>query len=740
MARPFAIIGFACFGAWFAASLIGFNAIVVLAVLCLLLFLVSLLWPPLRRRAAIPAVFASLAVSFGACAAAEVLYYQPLQRFDGQTVRALVQVVNIDDAKDGCYVVETVQGEMPAGIGMLLYIHDREFCPELYDEVEADFVVYSRGSGDWTASCNARTGGVLFTANLAGGGYTADAYRLMEPTSLSWYARLQQIRCEAVRHIRWYLPGDPGALLCGICFGDKSALSEAAVSAFRLSGISHLIAVSGLHMAIIAQGVLGILRKLRLPRRLSAMVTAAVVLIFMALTGFTPSVTRAGVMCLVLLAGQMVRREADSLNSLGLSLLLILAANPFAVLDVGLWLSFAATLGLLYLLPWFTRYGLDPLESRLCCGRRKIVCRVLCIKPLTALCVTLSAVAFTLPITALVFGEVSLMAPLTNLLTVFPANIALAVGCLGAIFSFVPGFGFLCRGLLFIAGLLTRYLLAAAEGLGSLSFASADAGEPFIALALAGGLLLCCIGWHTARGRGVQCAAALSVMILMAGLLVHGALMHGVTRIAVAGKENSVTLVERGGRSLLVISGERPDRAPIASMLRNRRTPRIDLVVLTETGRYGADALQAVLSETEVGHVAYVPDGDTQQMEEKAGERAMPLDGRSIAFWDDGVLERSGEWLRIRVGETRLLFCPNAGDAASLPEDFRKTHLVAYSGSAPRNAGRLITQGSVLACSAYRLDEAMKSLPRGGDTLLTTVQEGTVEIFTRGRGDLTLLT
>ena len=51
MARPFAIIGFACFGAWFAASLIGFNAIVVLAVLCLLLFLVSLLWPPLRRRA-----------------------------------------------------------------------------------------------------------------------------------------------------------------------------------------------------------------------------------------------------------------------------------------------------------------------------------------------------------------------------------------------------------------------------------------------------------------------------------------------------------------------------------------------------------------------------------------------------------------------------------------------------------------------------------------------------------------
>ncbi len=738
MARPFAIIGFACFGAWFAASLIGFNAIVVLAVLCLLLFLAALLWPPLRRRAAIPAVFAALAVSFGACAAAEVLYYQPLKRFDGQTVRAFVQVVDTDDAGDGCYVVETVHGDLPAGIRMLLYVEDREFCPDLYDGVNADFVVYNRG-GDWTSSYNARCDGALFTANLASG-YTADAYTVVEPTSLSWYAQLQLFRRQAVRHIRWNLPGDPGALLCGICFGDKSALSETAVSAFRLSGISHLIAVSGLHMAIIAQGVLAILHKLRMPRRLSALLTAAIVLIFMALTGFTPSVTRAGVMCLVLLAGQMVRREADSLNSLGLSLLLILAANPFAVMDVGLWLSYAATLGLLYLLPWFKQYGLDPLESRLCRGRRETVCRLLCIKPLTALCVTLSAVAFTLPITALVFGEVSLVSPLTNLLTVFPANIALAVGCLGALCSFVPGLGFLCHGLFLTAGLLTRYLLAVAEWLGSLRFASADAGEPFIALAMAGGLLLCWIGWHTARGRGVQCAAALSVIVLMAGLLVHGGLMRGVTRIEVAGKENSVTLVERDGRSLLVLCGERPDKAPIISLLGNRRTQRVDLVVLTEAGRYGAEALRMVQAETEVGHVVYAPDEDTQLLADQAGDRAMPLDGRSIAFWDDGMVERSGEWLRIRVGETRLLFCPASGDAASLPENFRKTHLVIYSGAAPRNAGRLTTQGSVLTCSAYRLDEAMKSLPRGGDTLLTTVQEGTVEVFTRGRGDLTQLT
>lgn len=140
--------------------------------------------------------------------------------------------------------------------------------------------------------------------------------------------------------------------MTAMCTGDKTALSPDVTFGFRQAGLSHLLAVSGLHMAILAQAVLGLLRFLRVPRRWAALGAAGVVVPFMLLTGMTPSVVRSGVMCLVLLAGQLLRRRADSRNSLGFALLLLVLPNPYVVLDVGLQLSFAATVGLVALGPW----------------------------------------------------------------------------------------------------------------------------------------------------------------------------------------------------------------------------------------------------------------------------------------------------------------------------------------------------------------------------------------------------
>ena len=78
---------------------------------------------------------------------------------------------------------------------------------------------------------------------------------------------------------------------------------------------------------------------------MSAACSMGFVLFFMGLAGFSPSVTRAGIMMLLYLGGFLLRREPDSLNSLGLAALVILFANPFAAADLGMLLSFSATAG-----------------------------------------------------------------------------------------------------------------------------------------------------------------------------------------------------------------------------------------------------------------------------------------------------------------------------------------------------------------------------------------------------------
>ena len=89
----------------------------------------------------------------------------------------------------------------------------------------------------------------------------------------------------------------------------------------------------------------------RLGYRLSAVLTIPFILAFMLLVGFTPSVCRAGVMCLVWLGGYLVSRRQDGLNSLGLAAMLLLAENPYTLQNAGFQLSFMATAGILLIAP-----------------------------------------------------------------------------------------------------------------------------------------------------------------------------------------------------------------------------------------------------------------------------------------------------------------------------------------------------------------------------------------------------
>ena len=130
--------------------------------------------------------------------------------------------------------------------------------------------------------------------------------------------------------------------------GDRGGLSVADETAMSQAGLSHLFAVSGLHCAFLVS-LLGLLLGSR--RRLSAGVSMAVLAFYMLVVGLSPSVVRACIMQAFVLAAPLFKRDSDGLTSLGAALLVILLANPFAAGSISLQLSFAATLGLVWLSP-----------------------------------------------------------------------------------------------------------------------------------------------------------------------------------------------------------------------------------------------------------------------------------------------------------------------------------------------------------------------------------------------------
>lgn len=345
-------------------------------------------------------------------------------------------------------VAVTAAGQVPAGTRLLLYCPDIA-APALYEEITAAVRLCALPS----ALAYQRANGVFLTAMPTG--YGEQAITITGQTGRPPLRdRLRPLRLRLTKQLRQLLPGDEGGLLAAMCLGERSGLDTAATADFRRCGLSHLLAVSGLHLSAIAGGIWLLLGTLRLRPQIAAAATLLCSGLFAWLVGFTPSVSRAFCTACVLLSGQFFRRQADGLNSLGLALTLLLVIDPYTLYDVGFWLSFGATAGILTVTPalqrqWLPR-GAILHRSRWLRLRRAV---------LSSLSVTLGATLPTLPLLVWLYREVAWLSPLTNLLLVPLAGVLLFLGCGGLLLSALPLAGGLAHPLLLAAGGAARILL-----------------------------------------------------------------------------------------------------------------------------------------------------------------------------------------------------------------------------------------------------------------------------------------
>jgi competence protein ComEC len=169
------------------------------------------------------------------------------------------------------------------------------------------------------------------------------------------------------------MPLESGAFLRAILLGDRSELPKKLNESFRNSGTMHILAISGLNVALIAAAFLYFFRLLRINRKIYYTLTMILLVFLMPLTGSSASVVRAAIMCIVFLTGILLGRPVDPYNTLGAAAFFILAINPKDIFDIGFQLSFIAVLSMVYLTPklmrlvkknwnfYVRRYLLEPL-------------------------------------------------------------------------------------------------------------------------------------------------------------------------------------------------------------------------------------------------------------------------------------------------------------------------------------------------------------------------------------------
>lgn len=200
--------------------------------------------------------------------------------------------------------------------------------------------------------------------------------------------------------------------------GDRDLLPEELYDAFRRTGTAHVIAVSGLHVALLAYAVNLLLQRLKVTtfgRWFSFVLFVLALATYCLVTGNAPSIQRAAIMSAMMIGGNTLGRKTWPLNSLAASDLVILLINPLDLFNPGFLMTNGAVVGIL------TLYG--PLSKVVPTGKSML--RKLCSALWSSFCVSLSAMAGVSPVIALYFGTFSVAGIVANLPVVFFSNLAM---------------------------------------------------------------------------------------------------------------------------------------------------------------------------------------------------------------------------------------------------------------------------------------------------------------------------
>lgn len=214
------------------------------------------------------------------------------------------------------------------------------------------------------------------------------------------------------------------AIVRGMVLGDRSRIPENLDKAFQRSGITHVLAISGQHVAVLAAMIYFILRSLALPLLARAPATIGLVWLYIVIAGAPPSAIRAGVVATFVLAAPALQRQISSVHFMSVMLAVVLAYNPLLIYNVGFQLSVAAVFGILLL-----RKPLQQFLNRTLLRPLKKPPELLS----NLLAVSLAAQISTAPIIAATFDSVSVIGILTNLIAVPISGPILTLGLLGSI-------------------------------------------------------------------------------------------------------------------------------------------------------------------------------------------------------------------------------------------------------------------------------------------------------------------
>lgn len=538
---------------------------------------------------------------------------------------------------------------------------------------------------------------------------------------LEWIYSLRHGLADSIAEV---MPEPQAALTQGVLLGIRYNMPEDVRDDFVVTGTAHLLAISGLHLSIMAGMLLSLGIWLFGRRRfIYIWLALAVIWLYAILTGFHPPVVRGAIMASLFLSAELLGRQRTAITSLALAAAVMVGIEPRILFDAAFQLSFLAMAGLIFIAPPPRELGRRAVGTRL--GDKGIIVSSANIVT-DGFSVTLAAVIAVWPVVAYYFGVVAFVGPLATFLAALALPFIIVLGAAAGLVGlfFVP----LAQGIGWIAWLFNSYMLLVVGGLATLPISSVEVGQvspAFIVVYYC--ILIALVGLIRGRGWGQRAKSWLGAgasrftrlswrwvvppLLILAVLTSTAAITMPDDKLHVSfldvGQGEAI-LIQRGSQQVLIDGGPSPQT--LARELGERmpfwdRT--IELVVLTHPHEDHLSGLVEVLGRYRVEEVLYP---DVEYDSPLYGEWRRLIETNEIT----STSAQAGQEIDLGEGVTMTVLHPPATLMAGTDSDTNNNSAVLrlgfgrvsflFTGDIEWEAEfRLIAEGAELGCTVLKV-------------------------------------
>ena len=647
----------------------GYTAVITLAlsfVLTAILFILFFIFKGNRREIILDILVLSCSILSATVMFSlyEKSVYEPSQSFIGENISISGTVTSAPqvNSSGGFYFevrTDTIGDTKAHQKIRILTYDDEDLLPGDTVSLQAE-KIYSISDD----SVNNKSKGIYLGAYVKSGGIEFTPY-----TGFSASRLVNAFRQSIKNYFSQHTSKDISAILSAMLTNDRNEMSDATYSSLLEAGVTHLLVVSGMHISFWSTVAYSLLSAIRIRKKIRIPICLAVVVFTVALTGFSASALRAGIMMTVLFSAEFFNNDSDPLNSLGLALTAFCLINPYSPGSFSLALSAGTTAGIIVLEP-VCRSFIRNKTSKLTHPKVKFILRAVLYMLGVSFCASVAAI----PLSALFFGYTSICSPIMSILLAPITECTMIFAGLSALLSPIT---VLANPLIFTAGVLAKIIKSLCSLTNLLPITILSIRQPlFIVLtALCFGLLVMLALFPKARKASIPVAVLCCSTVI--SIICYSVISYNSVKIIIPDTGNStcVILSDHGHTSVIGCGDDMYLPSIRDALVETGKMNAERLIIPRDKSTENGGMTEIYDSFRNCDSVMYSYDGENAVMDYQYETRNCSVHILTTENFSGGV---------ITCGEKKVLmvFYPGA-DMTALPEEFYDANILISRAAMP---------------------------------------------------------